>query len=103
VDNFFIIAYFPGFHAADREESFVKRSDEEATIFWNKMRKKYPHRMAILDASGNWLSDVKAEGLVGSTMVLRNGQLWMQEKPDEEVERDYFRLFRVGLKVEKVE
>lgn len=103
VDNFFLIAYFPGFDAADREESFIKRSPEEATIFWNSMRKKYPYRMAILDASGNWLGDVKAEGLVGSSMVLRNGEIWMQEKPDEEVERDYFRLFRVGLKVEKVE
>lgn len=33
------------------------------------------------------------------SMIIRNGELWMMEKPDEEVEKDYFRLFRVGLKV----
>jgi ATP-binding cassette subfamily B protein len=32
-------------------------------------------------------------------MLLRNGELWMLEKSDEELEKDYFRLFRVGLKV----
>tara|TARA_R110002124_G_scaffold194936_7_gene362066 strand:- start:23311 stop:23523 length:213 start_codon:yes stop_codon:yes gene_type:complete len=32
-------------------------------------------------------------------MLLRNGELWMLEKSDEELEKNYFRLFRVGLKV----
>jgi len=31
-------------------------------------------------------------------MLLRNGELWMLKKPDKEVEHDYLRLFRVGLK-----
>jgi len=31
-------------------------------------------------------------------MLLRAGELWMLEKPDEKVKQDYFRLFRVGLK-----
>jgi hypothetical protein len=65
------------------------------------MRKKYPHRMAIMDASGNRLSDFEPDGLIAGSMVLRNGELWMMEKPDVEVERDYFRLFRVGLKMER--
>jgi hypothetical protein len=32
-------------------------------------------------------------------MLLRDGQIWMRELPDEEIEQDYFRLFRVELKV----
>ncbi|WP_073096781.1 hypothetical protein [Cyclobacterium lianum] len=102
VNDFFIIAYFPGFNAADREASFSNKSPEGASNFWNGMREKYPHRMAIFDASGNRLSDFESKRLIGSSMVLRNGELWMQEKPDEEVERDYFRLFRVGLKVNEL-
>lgn len=46
------------------------------------------------------LNDFVPEGLEPSSMLLRNGQLWMMERADEEVERDYFRLFRVGLKIE---
>jgi len=67
------------------------------------MREKYPHRIAVFDASGNRLSDFEPKGLIVSSMVLRNGELWMKEKPDEKVERDFFRLFRVGLKMEKAE
>lgn len=103
VDDFFIIAYFPGFDAADKEASFTNKSPEEATNFWKGMREKYPHRIAVFDASGNRLSDFEPKGLIVSSMVLRNGELWMKEKPDEKVERDFFRLFRVGLKMEKAE
>jgi hypothetical protein len=67
------------------------------------MQKKYPARIAILDSLGNLVNDFVPDGLIASSMLVRNGELWMQEKPDEEVERDFFRLFRVELKVEKVE
>lgn len=33
-------------------------------------------------------------------MVVRNEELWLLEKSDDEIEQDYFRLFRVGLKIE---
>lgn len=59
--------------------------------------------MAVFDASGNRLSDFEPKGLVASSMVLRDGELWMQEFPEEEVEQDYFRLFRVGLKMDRVD
>lgn len=101
MDNYILIAYFPGFNAADREASFTNKTPAEATNFWKEMRKKYPHRMAIFDASGNRLGDFETKELIASSMVLRNGELWMLEKPDNEVERDYFRLFRVGLKMER--
>ncbi|WP_162415988.1 hypothetical protein [Cyclobacterium roseum] len=103
VDVYFVIAYFPGFNAADREASFAKKTPAEATNFWKEMRKKYPHRMAIFDVLGNRLSDFEPEGLIASSMVHRNGELWMLEKPDDEVERDYFRLVRVGLKIDRAD
>lgn len=75
VDKYILIAYFPGFNAADREASFSNKSPEEATNFWKGMREKYPHRMAIFDASGNRLNDFEPERLIASSMVLRNGEL----------------------------
>ena len=80
VDDFFIIAYFPGFDAADKEASFTNKSPEEATNFWKGMREKYPHRIAVFDASGNRLSDFEPKGLIVSSMVLRNGELWDERK-----------------------
>jgi hypothetical protein len=65
------------------------------------MRKKFPTRIAIVDSLGNVVNDFVPEGLEPKSMIIRNGELWMMEKPDEEEERDYFKLFRVGLKIEK--
>lgn len=54
--------------------------------------------MAVLESLGNLIDDFAPDGLVANSMLVRNGELWMLEKPDQEVEQDYFRLFRVGLK-----
>ena len=100
VESYLLVAYFPGFSGEDTEESFIPRSPEEARRFWEGVRQKYPHRMAVFDSSGHLISDFVLEGLLPTSMVIRNGELWMLEQPDEEVGPDYFRLFRVGLKEE---
>ena len=100
VKDYFIVSYFPGFDATDVEESLTNKSQEIAVEFWNDMKKKYPSRMAIVDSLGEVLNDFVPEGLEPSTMLLRNGELWMMEKPDDEIENDYFRLYKVGIKVE---
>lgn len=100
-DGYFIIAYFPGYSSEDKEAESENKSQEENLIFRERMLKKYAQRIAILDAKGNTVSDFVPKGLVPSSMLVRNGELWMLEKPNEEVEQDYFRLFRVGLKTEK--
>ncbi|SHN25271.1 protein of unknown function [Cyclobacterium lianum] len=99
IGGFFIVAYFPGYNSLDTEAHFENKSLAESTLFRERMQKKYPARIGILDSLGNLINDFVPEGLVANSMLIRNGELWMQEKPDEEVERDYFRLFRVGLKV----
>ena len=64
------------------------------------MLKKYAKRIAIIYTIGNAIRYFIPDGLAPESMLLRNHELWMMEKPDNEVERDYFRLFRVGLKVD---
>ncbi|NHE57809.1 hypothetical protein [Cyclobacterium plantarum] len=98
--KYFIVNYFPGYERMDIEEAFVNKSPYEAKVFWGRMREKYPNRIAIFDSSGTRLNDFESKGLIASSMVLRNGELWLMEEPDDEVEKDYFRLFRVGLKIE---
>jgi hypothetical protein len=100
LDGYFIIAYFPGYSSADKEAENENKSHEENLLYRERMLKKYAQRIAILDAKGNNVSDFVPKGLVPSSMLVRNGELWMLEKPNEEVEQDYFRLFRVGLKTE---
>jgi hypothetical protein len=99
--DFFLVAYFPGYDELDTQTNFENKSQEEAKDFRERMQKKYPPRIAIVDSLGNVINDFVPKNLEPSSMLMRDGQLWMMEKPDEEVERDYFRLFRVGLKVEK--
>lgn len=100
-DGHFLVAYFPGYDDADLEMRFSNKSEEETLEFNARMNLKYPHRIAILDSMGKVVKDFVPEGLVATSMLVRNGELWMMEKPDEEVEQDYFRLFRVGLKIEE--
>lgn len=99
-NEYFLVAYFPGYDVLDTETGFEKKSPEEAKIFRERMMKKYPARIAIIDSLGNMVNDFVPEGLEANSILVRNGELWMLEKPDEEVERDYFRLFRVGLKID---
>ena len=98
IEKFFIVAYFRGYEKRDRDESFANKSIKEERAFNKRMYEKYPLQIAVLDSMGNLLNDFVPEGLVASSMLVRNGELWMQENPNEEVEEDYFRLFRVGLK-----
>jgi hypothetical protein len=100
LENFFLISYLPGFDELDTETNFENKTPEEAKIFRERMKQKYPSRIAIVDTLGTVLSDFVPEGLEPSSMLIRNGEIWMLEKTDEEIERDYFRLFRVGLKIE---
>lgn len=97
LDHYFLLAYFPGFDILDREQAF---SNENKEGFWERMREKYPTRIAVVDSQGNLINDFAPDGLWPTTMIVRNGELWMMGKPNGDVELDYFQIFRVGLKID---
>ena len=99
VEEHFIVAYFPGFDLRDSEEYADGKSSRELITLSREMRRKHPTRMAIIDSLGNLVADFIPEDLDPESMLVRNGELWMQEKANEEVEEDYFRLVRVGLRL----
>lgn len=99
--NLLLIGYFPGYDEKDIATNFENKTQEETEYFQASMRRKYLSRIAVVDSLGNVLNDFVPDGLDPSSMLLRDGQLWMMEKRNEDQEQDYFRLFRVGLKVEK--
>lgn len=98
VGDIFLVAYFQGYDLVDQEEYFANKSYNESKELRERLIKKYPTRIAIFDSLGNRLNDFIPVGLDASSMLLRDGQLWMMEQPDNEIEKDYFRLYRVGLK-----
>jgi len=98
IDGYFVIAYFPGYSIEDKEAESENKSHEENLLFRERMLKKYAQRIAILDAEDNIVGDFVPGKLDPKSMLVRNSELWMMEKPNEEVEQDFFRLFRVGLK-----
>lgn len=97
VDGYFLVAYTQGYSPADIEMRKANKSEAETIDFNNRMDEKYPVHLAILDSLGNLVNDIVPDGLKAESMLLRNGELWMQETPSKEVEQDYFRLFRVGF------
>lgn len=100
VDDIFLVTYLPSYDAYDREVSASNLSPEERKEFITRMRKKYSNRVVVLDSMGTLLAEIDPENLWPNTAIVRNGELWMMEKFDTEIERDYFRLFRVSLKLE---
>ena len=100
VNGYFLVCYFPGYDSADREEGRSNKTLEEKKSFNKRMEKKYPYQTAVFDSLGNFIDNIHSDKLVLSSLVIRNNELWMKEKFDTEIERDYFRLFRVALKLE---
>ena len=98
VDGYYLVGYFPGYDKQDFAISLENRSPEEGRYFGERMRKKYLHRIAIFDSLGNLVNDFAPSSFDPRSIILRDGQLWAMEKPDTEVEKEYFKLYRLGLK-----
>ncbi|MFD2033221.1 hypothetical protein ACFSKL_00380 [Belliella marina] len=96
-DNF-LVSYFQGYEDVDREYFFANKTPDEAKKLRERLKEKYPFRLAIFDSLGNRLNDFVPEDLDPSSMIIRDEQLWMMEKPDPDIEKEYFRLYKVGLK-----
>lgn len=94
----FIVAYFQGYDEVDKEFHFAKKTPGESKELRERLDEKYPFRLAIFDSLGNLLNDFVPEDYDPTSMLLREGQLWVKEKPDPDVEKEYFRLYRLGLK-----
>ncbi|MCH7399259.1 hypothetical protein MM236_14755 [Belliella sp. DSM 107340] len=100
VGDYFLVAYFQGYDDVEREYFFANKTPDESRELRERLKEKYPYRLAIFDSLGKRLNDFSPEDYDPTSMLLRDGQLWVMEKPDPEVEKDYFRLYRVGLKSE---
>ena len=72
INNYFLIAYFPGYDVGDTEASFSSNIQPE---FWDRMREKYPDRIAILDAKGEVVDDFVPDEFWPRTMLMQNGEL----------------------------
>ncbi|WP_339713005.1 hypothetical protein [Cyclobacterium amurskyense] len=99
VGDVFLVSYYPGYDAYDREVSASNLSPIERKEFIARMREKYNNRVVVMDSTGNLLAEIDPGNLWPSTTIIRNGELWMMEF-DPEIELDYFRLFKVSLKLE---
>jgi len=97
----FLIAYYPGFNESNTAQQLLGKSTEEAINYLRDMKKKNPNRMAVVDSLGNRLADFAPEGLVATSMLIRNGDLWMLGSPDLEQGENKLKLFKLALKFEK--
>ncbi len=93
----FIVAYFQGYDKVDKEYHFAKKTPDESKELRKRLEKKYPFRLAIFDSLGNLLKDFVPSDYDPSSMLIRDGQLWVMGKPDPDVEKDYFKLYRIGF------
>ncbi len=68
--------------------------------FREMILKKYPNRIQVTDLDGNQLLDFAPDRYHPETMLIRDGQLWVMAKPDPDLEEDFFKVYRLDLKVE---
>jgi hypothetical protein len=95
--DYFVLAYFPGNDAADRELLWVNKTPEEAIAFRESMQKKYPKRIQVTDLEGNRLLDFAPDHYHPETMLLREGQLWVMAKANTDFEEDFFKVYRLVI------
>lgn len=95
--DYFVLAYFPGNDATDRELLWVNKTPEEAMAFRESMQKKHPKRIQVTDLAGNRLLDFAPYRYHPETMLLRDGQLWVMAKPNLDVEEEFFKVYRLVL------
>lgn len=100
IGDYFVLAYFPGYDATERELQWENKTPEEAMAFRESMQKKYPKRIQVTDRNGNQLLDFAPDHYYPETMLFRDGQLWVMAKNDPDVEEDFFRIYRLELEVE---
>lgn len=93
----FIVAYFQGYDKVDKEYHFAKKTPDESKELRERLEKKYPFRLAIFDSLGNLLKDFVPNDYDPSSMLIRDGQLWVMGKPDPDVEKDYFKLYKLNF------
>lgn len=99
----FLIAYFPGMKLPDSQPSSEGKSTLELLKLHREMLSKNPIRLAVVDTLGNIVADFVPKNLELRNMHVRNGELWIPEKPDVKADREFLRLFRVGLMIERVD
>jgi len=93
----FIVAYFQGYDEVDKEFFFAKKTPDESKELREKLNKKYQIRVAIFDSLGNLLNDFVPSDYEPSSFLIWDGQLWAMVKPDPDVEKDYFKLYRIDI------
>jgi len=100
IDDYFILGYFPGYDQQDLATSKENKSPGEWQAFRESMLKKYPNRVAIFDSNGVLMNDFVPSNVDPRNIILREGELWAMGKVDMEVERDYFMVYKLGLKID---
>ncbi|MCH7401032.1 hypothetical protein ACFOUP_02000 [Belliella kenyensis] len=96
-EDHFVVGYFPGYDSQDQIESMENKSPEEARAFGTRMREKYLDRVAIFDSTGELLFDFAPEDYHPRSIIQRDGSLWAMQKENQDVELDYFGIFKIGF------
>ena len=92
VGDYWLVSYFPGLNATDRNSAFEDKKSEERQQFWKEMRKKYPTRTIALDSAGRQVSMEFDEILQREPIVNRSGRYFMVAPGDPDIEQDYFEI-----------
>jgi hypothetical protein len=97
-DEYFLITYFPGFDITKFEKKLSNMSTEEMIKFIREMKIHYPNRMSIIDYMGNPLADFVPVGLDIDNIILRNGELWIPESHNLDVNKNIFKIYKLKVK-----
>lgn len=95
--DYFVIVYFPGINDQNLGEQLQGKSTEDIIKNIRKLKKKYPNRVAVIDPQGNTLADFIPEKLNPTSMIIRNGDLYMLGSSNIDSNDNLLKIFRLTL------
>ncbi|MCE7055022.1 hypothetical protein LZF95_10085 [Algoriphagus sp. AGSA1] len=98
VGEYWLVTYFPGYNATDRNGSFENKKPEVRDEFWQEMREKYKSKTIALNKEGKQVPLEFDEILQRRSMVNRNGRYFMVAPGDPEIEQDYFEIYELAIR-----
>jgi len=97
--DYVILSYFEGYNDQHKEEFDLISNPQEYAEFTHRMKGKYPRKLLILDKQGNKIKETNVpNGFNETQFMVRGDHLWFMSNLNEEVEEDFWTVYKVALK-----
>ncbi|SFT72764.1 hypothetical protein SAMN04489724_1863 [Algoriphagus locisalis] len=99
--EYWLVNYFPGYNATDRNRTFESMASEERQQFYQEMRDKYKSKTIALDSEGKQVPLQFDEILQRRNITCRNGRYFMVAPSNPDIEQEFFEIYELAIHTNK--